>query len=102
MAKLDSFEAFLSNLSGDRAFSLQLRFDNAQHEGRFRDTGNGTFVLGKDSVDISESYLGNIHGTGARWAAFLYLVYVKLCRKNGVTPGEFTDEWNDIYFEDGE
>lgn len=100
MAKdFSSFESWLGSIKDIMRYDIKYSHVNG---GKFKSVSAGVFKWGADSVDIRDGYLSsNITGNGARWAAFLYLAYVKDCRKKGVEPGPFTDEWNDVE-DDGE
>ncbi len=88
-----TFEEYVNDISGEQVLQLMIRF--AEVDGsKLQNELEGMFTWGQDEVDLSGSYLGNLHGNGIRWAAFLYLKYVKHARKEGTEPGPFVDLWN--------
>jgi hypothetical protein len=91
-----TFEQWVNSLDGEKAGILGLTGRFYEVDGlKLRHTGLGTFTWGQDTVDLNGKYLGNMTGTGIRWAAFLYLKYLKVARKKGFEPSEFVDLWND-------
>jgi len=93
MADLSSFEAYLGTIKPSVYGFMNQQYANIVGE-KFRQEAVGIYTWGPDEVDLNGVWEGNVSGTGASWAAYLYLKYVRRCRAKGVEAGPFTDEWN--------
>jgi len=99
MADLSSFEAYLATIKADVYGFMNAQYQNIVGE-KFRQETVGIYHWGPDEVDLNGVWGGNVSSTGASWAAYLYLKYVRKCRQRGVEAGPFTDEWNDEHGDD--
>ncbi len=91
-----SFKEWVNHLSGLTVgfVGLSTQFYNVDGE-QMKNDRLGHFTWGPDEVELDGLYNGNMTGSGIRWAAFLYLKYLRVARKRGWTPGPFEDLWNE-------
>jgi len=93
MADLSSYKSYLATIKADVYGFMNVQYQNIVGE-KLRHPSGGIYIWGPDQVDLTGVWQGNVSGTGASWAAYLYLKYVRRCRAKGVEPGPFTDEWH--------
>lgn len=93
MADLSSFEAYLASIKPNVFGFMNAQYQNIVGD-KLRHPSGGIYIWGPDQVDLSETWQGNVNGTGASWAAYLYLKYVRKCRQRGTEAGPFVDLWN--------
>lgn len=91
-----SFEEFVNSLSGyDVGFTgaVAIKYDEIVGD-KLKHPSSGVYAWGRDSVDINGRYGGNVNGSSASWAAYLFLLYKRCGRRFGWKTGPFEDLWN--------